>query len=487
MNRSLLLFAIVATLTALLTQPAFAAQSGGTIFVTSRTDGPDVNPGDGDCSDSNGDCGLRAAVMEANALAGADEIIFVVPGTNAFNVSTQINVTDDVTITGATPAITRIDGGDQARLFHVTNARLTLENMTLRNGNAGVSNGGAILTNNSSENSIVLDNVVVKDNDANNGGGLYVLGNLTIQNSVIEGNSANFDGGGISSSLSGRITIIGKSIIRNNMAGSDGGGLTATGLIMSNSAVHNNMAGATAGGIRLTGSSVTHSLTHITVSSNSADSGGGIYLSTGNANLSGVTITNNEAVANNGGGIHNSGTITMRNSIVAGNVGGHPDCYGGTWASEGYNLIGLVTAECNWAGDTTNDLFNTALPALDPDLGTLQFNDHDNDGNDDQTPTHEPNEDSPAVNGANPAGCRAIGSTLPLTTDQRGAARSQQGRCDMGSAESPHEPATPPTAVAISGQQSAIGGQPISTFIALLLTLSTMALGMRNSIVNPKS
>ena len=45
-----------------------------TFNVTVVTDSVDVNPGNGKCADSNGNCSLRAAVMEANALAGADSI-----------------------------------------------------------------------------------------------------------------------------------------------------------------------------------------------------------------------------------------------------------------------------------------------------------------------------------------------------------------------------------------------------------------------------
>ncbi len=39
-------------------------------------DAHDANPGDGVCSDALGDCTLRAAIEEANALAGADVILF---------------------------------------------------------------------------------------------------------------------------------------------------------------------------------------------------------------------------------------------------------------------------------------------------------------------------------------------------------------------------------------------------------------------------
>ena len=42
--------------------------------VNSTTDAIDSNIGDGICAASSGDCTLRAAIQEANGLAGADTI-----------------------------------------------------------------------------------------------------------------------------------------------------------------------------------------------------------------------------------------------------------------------------------------------------------------------------------------------------------------------------------------------------------------------------
>lgn len=47
-----------------------------TFAINSILDSPDVLPGDGICSDSSGNCTLRAAIMEANALGGTDTINF---------------------------------------------------------------------------------------------------------------------------------------------------------------------------------------------------------------------------------------------------------------------------------------------------------------------------------------------------------------------------------------------------------------------------
>src|SRR5574340_707697 len=51
------------------------AANGATFAVNSTADAVDVNPGDGVCATAAGTCTLRAAIQEANALAGADTIV----------------------------------------------------------------------------------------------------------------------------------------------------------------------------------------------------------------------------------------------------------------------------------------------------------------------------------------------------------------------------------------------------------------------------
>ena len=54
---------------------AFQSASLAAVFtVDSPADVVDASPGDGACDDGSGNCTLRAAIQEANALAGADEI-----------------------------------------------------------------------------------------------------------------------------------------------------------------------------------------------------------------------------------------------------------------------------------------------------------------------------------------------------------------------------------------------------------------------------
>ena len=81
-NRSLARLAPLMILLALavLSAGGAAPALGASFTVDATHDAVDASPGDGVCADSGGACTLRAAVMETNALAGADAISLP-PGT----------------------------------------------------------------------------------------------------------------------------------------------------------------------------------------------------------------------------------------------------------------------------------------------------------------------------------------------------------------------------------------------------------------------
>ncbi|HEX5167500.1 MAG TPA: dockerin type I domain-containing protein, partial [Thermomicrobiales bacterium] len=65
--------------------------SDPTFVVTTTSDAPDSNPGDGVCQIAGGGCSLRAAIDESNRMQGANTINFNIPGSGVH----VINVTDD--------------------------------------------------------------------------------------------------------------------------------------------------------------------------------------------------------------------------------------------------------------------------------------------------------------------------------------------------------------------------------------------------------
>jgi CSLREA domain-containing protein len=75
------------------------------IVVNSTGDTDDINPGDGLCEDSNGNCTFRAAILEANNRPGKDTIKFNIPGLGPHTIQPDCGlpeITDSIVIEGTT-------------------------------------------------------------------------------------------------------------------------------------------------------------------------------------------------------------------------------------------------------------------------------------------------------------------------------------------------------------------------------------------------
>jgi hypothetical protein len=303
---NLLLIAVIAggSFLFIAPSPVFAA----TFAVDSTLDTPDANPGDGTCADASGNCTLRAAVMEADDPNNRNDvdIITVPPGTYVLTqgqIYMQFGDTiQGVKADGVTPAERGevvIDAQGNSRIFHFEeswNGRptFTLNNMTLRNGDATVyaddwyKVGGAIYARDAD---VTLNDVIVSDNVANEGGGIYVRENtdVTIVDSVVgdpypENDGSQPDGGAD----------------QGNLAYDWGGGLYIKGTVTlrnttTNTMVSGNRASASdeqgnGGGIylhsdgtlRTEGGSNASNSDYIRISFNYADQrGGGLFLDSG--------------------------------------------------------------------------------------------------------------------------------------------------------------------------------------------------------------
>jgi CSLREA domain-containing protein len=144
-------------------------------------------------------CTLREAINAANASSGvADTINFDL---NQINLITLATSSPLPTITGSAFAGLTIDGSavhitisgqEQHRVFQIgSSARLTLDSLTVANGNAGGGDGGGIYN----EGDLQVSRSTISDNTASSGGGIYNVGSLGVTNSTISGNSANMGGG----------------------------------------------------------------------------------------------------------------------------------------------------------------------------------------------------------------------------------------------------------------------------------------------------
>lgn len=407
--------------------------------VNSTVDATDINPGDGICETANGNetCTLRAAIMEANALAGMDEIImpsgtFVLSlsGTNEDDSETgDLDIRDNLMINGNSMQSTIIDGAGIDSVFHVISTTAVLfQGLTIQGGD-GV-NGGGIYN---PDGSVQVSEAHVFNNIAyGNGGGVYNSAYLTLTNSIVSSNTVTLFSGGVHNS--GSMLIENSTIDRNRSVGVFGnaGGISNGGdLEVNQSSISNNTATDAGGGIFNQG---VMTLTNSALIYNIADSsGGGIKSSGGSVTITNTTISHNEALS--GGGIDNGGAFKINSSSIISNVALSEG--GGVYQSSSLEISieNVIIAHnapfnCSSSGDliglslynlTDDDSCGANLTQVtDVKVGFLS----DNGGG---TLTHPIFEDSPAVDTGNAASCPII--------DQRGFTRPFGKGCDIGAFE----------------------------------------------------
>ncbi len=90
---------------------------------------------------ADGVTSLREAVIMANSLAGADEIVFDFGHDGPATIQLEqgeLQLTEAATITGAGPALLTIDAQQQSRIFNITaeDGDFAIEGLTLTNGQA---------------------------------------------------------------------------------------------------------------------------------------------------------------------------------------------------------------------------------------------------------------------------------------------------------------------------------------------------------------
>lgn len=356
----------------------------------------------------------------------------------------DLDLNGGLTINGAGQNNTLIDGNGTDRVFDVqSDAAVQISGVTIQNGNA--ISGGGVTTSFDSE--FTLTNSRVTGNTAtSSGGGIFARGVLTLSGSRVDDNSAS--GGGGILITGGPVTITASEISDNSVSGS-GGGISSSGtLALVNSTVSGNRANRDGGGVYIV-ESIDNRLFNTTISANTADADGD---DTGN-----------------GGGVRSGGIISLANTLIGGNSdnssGGtqHPDCSGAV-STQGYNLITNITG-CNLSGDTTGN-----LTGVDPLLGPLQ-------NNGGSTRTHALLGGSPAIDAANPNGCRDQDDDL-LNTDQRGFDRPGSGStlCDIGAYEAGEgAPPTTATTPAPATQTPTATATATSTTTATPTTTATLS------------
>lgn len=308
---------------------AYSAPSS-TFTVTSVLDTVDAGPGDGVCADSVGACTLRAAVMEANALAGPDTILLPADtfsltrarDSQNDDTSGDLDLRSQLTIMGVSENETIINGTFQLddRIFQIhSGADVKISRLMIQNGNVG---------------------------SGRDGGGIYNSGILSFSEGSIRSNAADDDGGGISNN--GDLTLADCEISQNRALKEAGGGIDNNGTVeMTDCVVSENRAVFTGGVLNWDTFVMTDSIIVANESTAEFDTGSGvgnvhgtftinssqIISNTTNGNGAGVsqeiggtliiedsTISGNSAELNGGGIYVDDGDVTVSNSTIAKNT-----------------------------------------------------------------------------------------------------------------------------------------------------------------------
>lgn len=366
-------------------QPAWfsgATARAASYVVTASEDEPDAAPGDGECASRGDVCTLRAAVDEANATPGFDEIYLSALGEPYRLERGALVISDQVQIAGREARWTIIDAGGASRLFEIVSPSdepiyVRLLALTLDNGFAGEADprGGAVL-NDFPRSLLRLDRSVVRNSyAASAGGGIYNAGSLELLASAVTDNRTAFDD-----------------------PASAGGGIYNAGYVsLARSWIHGNAAARGAG---LANESVVVDISNSTFSTNRArERGGALSNEPGplgalpTAAVTFSTFVYNQAGDGSvaplqpgmGGGIYNAGALQLANSIIARNddlaspdsASFAPDCVSEAPAgapadsvsvtSLGGLVWGVLNDRCAHAADLSDQSGSAASP-LDPGL-----------------------------------------------------------------------------------------------------------------------
>jgi len=224
-------------------------------------------------------------------ISGTDNAKIILDGKNLLSQGSLVRVNGVFNATGNVIFRNNNTTGNGGAIF--LNGTANLTNCEVYGNSASI--GGAICGNTSGARG-VYTNVIFRDNNAaNNGGVLYNVGTLTFNNCQFENNTSGVSGGAVCNDKGGIVYLNNCSLIDNKST--NGGAVFADGRT---------------------------DLNTLSVSGNSATNGGAIYASGGNnaraVNINGGSYSNNTA-ANSGSLVyHNRGVVNISRASATSNI-----------------------------------------------------------------------------------------------------------------------------------------------------------------------
>ncbi len=408
-----------ATATSVSTCPGYT-QPTPDFTITANTDIGDAVPGDGICDDGGGDCSLRAAVEESDALGGGK--IIKIPAGLTIVVGAKIVVGSSVTIVGGSPTTSIVSGGNAFQILQCGNPGLTigLHNFTLQNANAATDGGAFFLVGGT----VNVSYMTFKDNVVTGGGGAITIDNnfgnldpsLTVSCSTFSSNSAA-NGGAIAGGFNQ--LSISDTVFKDNQASALGAGAW--------------FGGGDSGGV--------HTLTRVLFQNNTGASTGGALVIDGTepttATITNTTFYGNSATQAAVMYTDNSATVNFYNVTMLSNVGG-----GSPGDMFRQNTGGVFTIANSILWDTSGPSTTCSIAGTMNSLGNNIFDDSSNCTTHASDSTTNPGLSVPASNGgySDTASITAGGSadgtgsaTYCPTVDQRNYFRATT--CDIGAYE----------------------------------------------------
>ena len=259
--------------------------------------------------------------LSGGSLDLINSVIINGPGANELTIDAQgnsrifdVDSVDEVVFNGMTltGGVSSVRGG---AINAVSVGDITIANSKI-SGNSSEFNGGGVYAASSGSGTLKISRTEISGNTSDYGGGVNSNVPTTVTESTISGNSVTGRGGGIFGRFGGTVTVHGSTISGNSAAASYGGGIYSNGAVtVHGSTISGNSAGTSGGGILSPNNVTVHGST---ISGNyAASTGGGIYGSRA-VTVHGSTISGNSASVY-GGGIRANYDVTIQGSTISGN------------------------------------------------------------------------------------------------------------------------------------------------------------------------